>query len=265
MILIYLCVGVYCFMLSAKAAIARDGLLEGEMTDRVVRRMEAAGRWPPDVDVWHLAMPSAETHVDGTLLSEDEHERAARYRQPMDRLRFAVSRVVLRELLGGRLGVEPAALRFTATKHGRPELSDFAHLSFNVSHSGAHALIAISDSRRVGIDIERVDPDLDWLELTELVCTTEEWNALIAQPAYLQRDSFFRLWTAKEAVMKAFGIGIAEGLRAISVNLAGNGIQCPVVADKLLFGNAQPLQYHWLEDVSGYMGCVAYGSMRKPD
>jgi 4'-phosphopantetheinyl transferase len=232
------------------------------MTDRMVRRLQINGRWPLDVDVWHVAMPQADAHVNRDLLSDDERERAVRYRQPADRLRFVVTRVVLRELLAARLEVAPAALRFTARAQGRPELGDFPRLSFNVSHSGAAALIVISEARGVGVDVERIDPDLNWLELTELVCTAEERRALIAQPAYLQRDSFFRLWTAKEAVMKALGIGIADGLRAISINLAGNGIQRPLVSDEAPFGKAKAYQYHWLEDVPGCMGCVAYSDAR---
>lgn len=224
-----------------------------------VRQLDSNGRWPADVAVWHVAMPLAGTGVNGAVLDGEERERALRYRRPADRTRYAVTRAVLRELLGQQLGTEPASLRFAASGHGRPELAGFACLSFNVSHSGDHALIAISGVRKVGIDIERVDPALDWQALTGLVCAEDEQQVLMAEPVWLQRQSFFRCWTAKEAVLKTLGLGIAEGLRALAVQPAGDGIQHPVVNGGAPFAGARTLQYHWLTDIPGYMGCVAFG------
>ncbi len=227
------------------------------MTEQVVR-LEANGRWPSDVNIWLVAMQSADQDVCGTWLDETELERAARYRQPADRVRFVATRRTLRELLSRNLGVEPGRLRFATARHGRPELVGFANLSFNVSHSGDHALIAISEVRCVGIDIERIDPALDWQELMGLVCTEDERQALTVEPIWLQRQSFFRCWTAKEAVLKTLSLGIAEGLRALTVGPAGDGVQRPVVNGGAPFVGARTLQYHWLTDIPGYMGCIAY-------
>ncbi len=99
------------------------------MTEGVVR-LEAGGRWPADVDIWHVAMPSAGHNLDESCLYEDERERAARYRQVADRVRFVATRLALRDLLGRYVDVEPAPLRFAMTRHGRPELAGFACLSF---------------------------------------------------------------------------------------------------------------------------------------
>ncbi|WP_144152744.1 4'-phosphopantetheinyl transferase family protein [Paraburkholderia sp. BCC1885] len=127
-----------------------------------VGQLDSNGRWPADVAVWHVAMPPAGTCVNGAVLDGDERERALRYRRPADRTRYAVTRAVLRELLGQRLGTEPASLRFATSGHGRPELFGIPGISFNVSHSGDHGLIAISQARAVGIDVEYIDPSLDW-------------------------------------------------------------------------------------------------------
>lgn len=223
-------------------------------------QLDAGGRWPADVAVWHVTLPAAEADIDRYALDEAELERAARYRQPADRLRYMTTRAALREVLGGWLGVEPASLRFAVTRRGKPELAGVSRgLSFNVSHAGQHALIAISDARIVGIDVERVDPTLDWQELADIVCTTEERHVLQTGPATLQRERFFRCWTAKEALLKALGVGIAEGLRALVVNPAGSGSQRPVVAENELFAGAAELHYHWLTDIPAHVGCVAFG------
>lgn len=231
--------------------------------ERRLVRLQAAGRWPADVDVWHVGISASGAEVDASVLDPGELERAARYRQPVDRLRYVATRAALRELLGERLGIRPASLRLTTTRRGRPELADpHGGLSFNVSHAGEHALIAISPARTVGVDIERVDPELDWRQLVDLVCTADEQRLWMAGPAApLQREYFFRCWTAKEALLKALGIGIAEGLHALAVNPAGDGMLQPVVAatQDQRFAGAADFACCWLADLAGYIGCVAFG------
>ena len=231
---------------------------------REVVQLQATGRWPADVQVWRVAIPLAGGPVDETVLDRLERERASRYRHPGDRMRYAITRATLRELLGQRLGAAPESLRFVASRYGRPELAcSTGSLSFNVSHSGDHALIAMSDARTVGIDVEHVDTALDWQELVDLVCTEDERRALREQSVWLQRQSFFRYWTAKEALLKALGLGITEGLRALMVDPAGDGVRHPVVERQGVFARAGDLQYHWLADIPGYMGCVAFGRRRE--
>jgi len=207
-------------------------------------------------------MPASGAGVDASVLDPDELERAARYRRPADRVRFAATRSALRELLGDRLGVDPASLRLTTGRHGRPELAHpHGGLSFNVSHAGEHALIAISQKRRVGVDIERIDPGLDWRALVDLVCTADEQRRWITGPATpLQREQFFRCWTAKEALLKAVGLGIADGLRALVIDPAGDDMQrpSPGLPEDRRFADAANFLCRWLTDFAGYVGCVAF-------
>ncbi len=79
-------------------------------------------------------------------LSDDERERAARFRFDLHRDRFVVCRGNLRELLGERLGVAPAEVEFSYGASGKPETRG---VEFNVSHSESRALIAISRARVV--------------------------------------------------------------------------------------------------------------------
>ncbi len=228
------------------------------MAQQVVR-LEAAGRWPGDVEVWHVAIPPCDSRVDDSVLEAAEHERASRYRQDADRVRYKVTRAALRQLLGDRLGVDAASLQFATARNGRPELAGAASaLSFNVSHSGEHALIAVSVGGLVGVDVEHVDPRLNWQELLDLVCTDSEQRALRGEPVWCQRHAFFRYWTAKEALLKAVGLGIAEGLHAVAVQRLDDGVQSPVVPESGVFARAADLRYHWLTDIPGYMGCVAF-------
>lgn len=220
-------------------------------------RLPLSDTWPSDVSVWHVRMPRL---LPGTLhLDSAEQQRAARYRRMEDRVRFAVTRSALRELLGVRLGIDPQAVRFAVSHHGRPELADAPALSFNVSHAGEHALIAMSNVRRVGVDIERIDAAVDWRALLDIVCTKEEQDKLARMQSTLQRDAFFRCWTAKEALLKTLGVGIIDGMVALAVDGEMGALKAPVVSDTRP-GDAHGLQFDWLPWVAGYSACLAFGT-----
>lgn len=154
-----------------------------------------------------LAAPWAE--ADWDLLTAEERERALRFLQHEDRLPMIATRAALRRLLGERIGVAPSALRFEAGPRGKPRLAGGGY-EFNVSHSGAHALIAISPQVHVGVDIERIDETADIAGLASIALTADERVSL-------DRAGFFERWVAKEAALKALGLGIAEKLQAFSV------------------------------------------------
>ena len=142
----------------------------------------------------------------------DEHERS-RWRRLLaggPRRRFALCRAALRAVLCEKLACENERLAFDATGHGKPfALVDGApaSISFNVSHSGAHGLIACAPAGRLGVDIEvrtdRQDIDL----LSEAVFGPTEQAELASTGGYAKTHLFFRLWTIKEALMKAHGAG----------------------------------------------------------
>ncbi len=167
---------------------------------------------PPGGDV-----DAVEPGHELALLSDDERARAARFVRARDRRRFARCRAALREILG-RLLDEPAeSLRFRAAALGKPELDGgpgvASALRFNVSHSAELAIIAVSRGRELGVDIEKLRGITEAERIVGSFFTKAECEsfAAIAEPARLA--AFLRGWTRKEAVLKAFGMGIA-GLSA---------------------------------------------------
>lgn len=153
-------------------------------------------------------------------LSPDERARCAAFRREDDRRRFAATRATLRFLLGKALGVAPSALVFGANAHGKPELAwprDPRGIAFNVSHAGEYALIALARARSVGVDIEAINPDVEIDALAPLVLTDDERAHLRDGPRSLRVVGFHTYWTAKEAFLKAVGIGIGDKLRCVSV------------------------------------------------
>lgn len=131
----------------------------------------------------------------------------------------AQRRTPLCALLGRYLGLPADRVELVESPHGRPEL-DPAHdrsLAFNWSHSGTQALVAIARGVSPGIDLEQQRARPKALALARRFFTTDEAQALAALPEDARSAAFLRLWTAKEAVLKAHGAGISFGLHRLRI------------------------------------------------
>jgi 4'-phosphopantetheinyl transferase len=186
---------------------------------------------PPRVDlaadaihVWSAALdrPAAEVAALARTLSDDERERAARMRHAGTQAEFIVARGLLRAVLGGCLDVWPSRIRFTHTPHGKPQLAEPGHLYFNVSHSHGAALIAVARRIEVGVDLELLRHFSDELGLADRYFSPREAAALRAAEPCRRLETFFRLWTRKEAYLKAHGFGISYGLERVEVSHAAD-------------------------------------------
>ncbi|MEC5385438.1 4'-phosphopantetheinyl transferase superfamily protein [Uliginosibacterium sp. H3] len=142
------------------------------------------------------------------ILNKDEQDRHNWYNHPTSARRFALTRAALRQRLAERTGGEATALRFEYGPHGKPALRA-SQLRFNVAHSGQYALIAISTTHDVGIDIERHASTAPLDTLSSSIFSDEE-------RAWCAGDSarFYALWCGKEAMIKADGTGfsVANGM-----------------------------------------------------
>lgn len=152
------------------------------------------------------------------LLSPDEHQRAQRLRFAQHRDRFVVGRGLLRSLLGQYLGQDPASLVFSYGPSGKPALvSDAATVNFNLAHSEDWMLVAIAP-RRVGVDLERIKPMPDQTAIAQRFFAPQEAAQIAADP-----DLFFPVWTAREALLKATGRGLA-GLADLELAIGPQGV-----------------------------------------
>lgn len=170
-----------------------------------------------DIDVWRLALGDIE-HDDPhwlALLSDAEQQQMRRYHFARDQLRFGATRATLRWLLAANMDTQASALVFEENPYGKPIVPGGP--AFNVSHSGEYALIAIARAGDIGVDIEWCNPDIDALELARFFFTRAETDALRARRNDTRSAWFYRIWTAKEATLKAAGLGITEHLASFSV------------------------------------------------
>jgi 4'-phosphopantetheinyl transferase len=173
------------------------------------------------VALW-LAGPAGPGGVPEPLwnsLSDGERDRANRYLHARDRTLFAMTRAVLRVLLSEETSIPADKIAFLEGSYGKPHLLGTGGPHFNVSHSGSWALIGLSDSRPIGVDIEAMRDAGGELELAQSFFSDAEYRALKGLESGMLLQSFYKIWTCKEAVLKALGAGISEHLKEFSVEL----------------------------------------------
>lgn len=195
------------------------------------------GLMDDEVHVWMATQhqPPYEMACLWKNLSDDERERAGRFRFARERNQFVVSRGALREILGGYLNRPGAALRFHFSAYGKPSLAQAegaSRLKFNVSHSGGNLLFGFSLGRELGVDIEKMRYDFAPVELAKSCFSANELSVLEALPAELQTEAFFNGWTRKEAFIKAIGEGFSCPLDKFDVSLIP-GEQAKLLAIRL--------------------------------
>jgi len=176
---------------------------------------------PVAVDLWHVPLPDGAPAPPqaARVLSPAELERARRFHREVHRVRYLTVHTALRELLGSRLGIPAAEVAFELEPHGKPRLAGGADLFFNLSDTRDLALVALSEGGPVGVDVERHRQDTSLFELAERFFSPAEVRALRALAEPLQLAAFHRIWTRKEAFVKALGAGLGRDLDSFDVSL----------------------------------------------
>lgn len=161
------------------------------------RRCEALVAWRPQLQ---------------DLLSAEETCRIERFRREDDRDRSLLGRGVLRVLLAGLSGEDPASLPLAPGPGGKPQLPPPAP-QFNITHSGALVLLAFHGACPVGVDVERHRPTLDWKPIARRCFEPALCLRIEALPAGEQGPEFLRHWCRLEATLKARGTGLLAPVR----------------------------------------------------
>ncbi|MEZ4547399.1 MAG: 4'-phosphopantetheinyl transferase superfamily protein [Thermodesulfobacteriota bacterium] len=166
-----------------------------------------------DIHVWTarpLALGGGDIERLGRTLSPDESGRAAKLRPGRGRDMFVGSRGILRHILSLYTGEEPGSIEFGYGKGESPSSGRAAALprSFNVSHSHEVAMYAIAAGKEVGIDVEYLREVKRPEDVIRRFFTETEGEFYRSRPEELKREAFFRLWTFREASVKAGGYGV---------------------------------------------------------
>ena len=192
---------------------------------------------PDEVHVWRIDVgeQAAADAAALLVLSEAERARAARFHFAADRRRFVASHAALRGILAAYLDVEASLLVFGEGAQGKPFLDAPAHgrsLRFSLSHSSDLALVAVSQGREVGVDVEHVRPRVDLDGFAARYFSPRERDALARVPSGDRLRAFFEIWTLKEAYLKACGDGLLRALDAFDVTVGDPAPRLIAVRDR---------------------------------
>jgi 4'-phosphopantetheinyl transferase len=205
------------------------------------------------LDLWLLStqISDPDRQIYEGVLTPEERQRAGRFHFDEDRNRFMAGRGGLRWILSLYCGIPPQALTFETGPHGKPGLPRFPALSFNMSHSGEYVLIGVTTGADCGVDIECKRRSANEEGIAQrFFCPREvEWLRRT-------KDGFLRLWTAKEAIIKAVGGGLSIPLTDVDVTDFVEGKTFTVNLER----SGQPPQLLWLQElplVEGYCAAVA--------
>jgi 4'-phosphopantetheinyl transferase len=172
----------------------------------------------PTVDLWHTDLDAS---PDGrSLLTDQERQRAHRFRFALDRDRFVARRAFLRSVLGRYLDRAPRSVMIEQTSGGKPASRDDPRLHFNLSASGPTAVLAVADEE-VGVDVEMIRDGADVDSITGRWFTPGEHAAIDGLDDGDRVTAVFEIITRKEAVLKAAGVGFALSPALIDVIAPG--------------------------------------------
>ena len=169
------------------------------------------------IDVWlcDLKQLSGEINNFYSILAEDEHERADKLKVEDKKQQYIITRGALRQRLGLLTNIDPKDFVFEYFEHGKPVLNNdarFTDITFNVSHSNDLALIAIAQEQNIGIDIEKINHELNHQALMTRFFSEAEQTEFQTMPDANRAKAFCACWTRKEAFIKAVGDGVSYGL-----------------------------------------------------
>ena len=158
---------------------------------------------PPDAR--HLAHAS-------TLLSNAEKKRCAEFHFEKHRAEYLLSHAMVRLALSEYAPVRPEEWQFLTGEKGKPEIAGpelDTPLWFNLSHTGGLVVCVAGRVRQLGVDVENMSRKTSHQELARRFFALAEYEYLRTLPPNLQREAFFRIWTLKEAYIKADGRGLS--------------------------------------------------------
>ncbi len=183
------------------------------------------GVWPPlrSRELQGQSAASLDTAFEIIGLSKAEQDTARSFATPLLRTRYARSRSLLRQMLGGLWGCEPGDIQLRADARGKPWAVAVSgqEIAFNIAHSEDAWLAAFSLTGPVGVDIECVEREVDAEALSAENYSPPEVRAMAALAEPLRTHYFLRCWTCKEAYLKALGVGLHGRLDAMTLLPSG--------------------------------------------
>lgn len=216
---------------------------------------------PNSVHLWGIKLDGSQRCLERCVgwLDDIERHRAARFVRDDIRQRYVLTHGGLRAVLSRYLEVAPDVIALNRSAIGKPFLTkeprDRSAITFNLSHASDRALIAVSRAQEVGVDLEFVRADIEVASLSKRFFSPSEHMAIMEASEEQRATKFFRYWVAKEALLKAQGVGLG-GLPDCEIVIEGNETDTEVQA-RLGGQFPNPLRVRILHCEKGWEAAVA--------
>lgn len=187
-------------------------MIEDAFTTRIKRELARSGFVPPALNeactlVFESPSLSACVRDAALLLDVAEADRAKRFRFDRDRMTYTLAHAVWRVVLSLCLNATPAEVPLMMARSGQPSLPG-TRFSTSLSHTDRWVAVAICHGETVGVDIEQEPPRVVLADMVDTICAPGE-KARLTRLTGAERDlALLVLWTRKEALLKAFGVGL---------------------------------------------------------
>ncbi len=191
-------------------------------------------------------------------LSHEEKSQANNFLFEHLKNRYVASHGLLRVLLGKYLSFSPSQVEYTYNEFQKPLCKQDPNLYFNMSHSNEYACYAFSFNHQVGIDIEFMDTKIEVEDLLPIIATLNESFIFKSLDKKEKFYSFYKIWTIKEAFLKALGLGLSHPLSNIETTILPRErfevIRCNDMSEKEL---SKEWSFSPIGSLPGYLGVVA--------
>lgn len=176
-----------------------------------------------NIHVWKTYLEQSAINIKDSfkILNEEEKNKAQRFRLEKHQQRFIIARSSLKRILSLYLSIPPQKIDFQYNTYGKPQLLENINkinLQFNISHSENIAIYGITCQNLIGVDIEYMRPMSEAENLAKRFFTQKEFVAMSKLSSAEKNREFFKLWTGKEAYLKAIGKGISGGLDKVEIS-----------------------------------------------
>lgn len=199
------------------------------------------GSWPQSAALVQL-ISAAEQQTATDLPAGDEKDHYCR--------RKLFQRMFVAKLLGFQRPL--AELPLVQARDRRPVCALQPHLCLSFSSAGNLLMAAAAQERTIGIDVERLRPVTDAASLAQRFFAVSEAEVLQELPQKERETAFIRLWSAKEACLKALGTGVVAGAELFQFSLTGHTLQ-------MRAGPPEWQQQDWsLQELPAPEGYIAY-------
>lgn len=213
-----------------------------------------------EIHVWFASLDREPHHMQilCDLLVDEELERVDRYYFERDRNFFIARRGLLRLILSAYLDTKPKNIQFLYGPFGKPSLRtklSGRNLDFNLSHSDGLAIYAISENRSIGIDVERVRPIAEASLIVEQLFSPNERTRISSLSQEKRLEEFYKIWTCKEACLKATGDGLQKPLDQIEVSLS-QGQEVPFLINHVDSFKDRCWHLETIQNITGYQAAI---------